>query len=508
MNPPPAPATQLPPLEGNARVLVTISLALATFMDVLDTTIANVSIPAIAGDMGVSASQGTWVITSFAVANGISVPLAGWLAQRFGQVRVFVWSTLLFVLTSWLCGLSSSLGMLVLFRVLQGLAAGPMIPLSQSLLLQSYPPAKAGIALAIWLMATAVAPVIGPVLGGWISDNVTWRWIFYINIPTGLAAAGVSWMLLKHRELPTVRLPVDTIGLVLLVIWVGSMQLVLDLGKDRDWFASTEIITLAIIAFVGFCFFLVWELTEKHPIVDLYLFKQRSFALGTLIISVGYGVFYICVIVQPLWMQQYMGYTATWAGLASAPAGLMAVLFMPIVGKVINKADPRLFVSIAFVVMACAFFMRTEFNTLMSFKDMVMPQLIQGIAMAWFFVPISAIIIMGLDPSKLAAAMGLSNFMRITASAFGASVSVTLWEDRAVLHHAQLAESLSPYRSQARMMMEEMQRQGMSQDQVLYSINRMVDVQAATLSAVELFYVSAVIFLGLSVLVWFARPSR
>ncbi|MDR3087305.1 MAG: DHA2 family efflux MFS transporter permease subunit, partial [Azoarcus sp.] len=270
-----------PPLEGSARTLATISLALATLMNVLDTTIVNVSIPTIAGDIGVSANQGTWVITSFAVANAISVPLTGWLAQRFGQVRVFVCSTLLFVLASWLCGLSKSLETLVMFRVIQGLVAGPMIPLSQSLLLQCYPPAKAGLALAVWSMTTTVAPVIGPILGGWISDNMAWGWIFYINIPTGLVAAGASWMLLKHRELPTARLPVDAVGLALLVIWVGAMQLMLDRGKELDWFGSTQIVTLTIVAVVGFCFFLVWEFTEKHPIVDLSLFKRPSFAFGT-----------------------------------------------------------------------------------------------------------------------------------------------------------------------------------------------------------------------------------
>ncbi|MDR2093460.1 MAG: DHA2 family efflux MFS transporter permease subunit [Azoarcus sp.] len=507
MSGPPTPAG-FPPLEGRARILATLSLALATLMNVLDTTIANVSIPTISGDIGVSASQGTWVITSFAVANAISVPLSGWLAQRFGQVRVFVISTLLFVLASWLCGLSRSLDMLITFRVVQGLVAGPMIPLSQSLLLQCYPEAKRGTSLAIWSMTTTVAPVIGPILGGWISDNMAWGWIFYINIPAGLLAAGMSWMLLKHRELPTARLPVDTIGLALLVIWVGAMQLTLDRGKELDWFASTEIVALSVVAVVGFCFFLAWELTEKHPIVDLHLFRRSSFAFGTLALSLGYGLFFAGIVVQPLWMQQYMGYTATWAGLATAPAGLLAILFMPLVGKSLGKIDPRIFAAMAFAILALASFMRAGFNTDMRFFDMVVPQLVQGVAMAGFFVPLTAILLSGLDPAQVPAAAGLSNFARITAGAFGASISVTLWENRAALHHAQLAEAIDPYRPAARMALEELQKRGMDQAQALATINRMIDTQSATLSLTEFFWASGIVFLLLIVLLGLARPTR
>jgi DHA2 family multidrug resistance protein len=503
----PATPSRLPPLEGSARVLATIALAMATLMNVLDTTIANVSIPTIAGDIGVSANQGTWVITSFAVANALSVPLTGWLAQRFGQVRVFVWSTLLFVAASWLCGLSYSLEMLVTFRVVQGLVAGPMIPLSQSLLLQCYPPAMAGMALAIWGMTTTIAPVLGPILGGWISDNMTWGWIFYINIPTGLLAAGASWALLKHRELPTVRLPVDVTGLVLLVIWVGAMQLMLDRGKDLDWFGSPQIVSLAVTAIVGFCLFLAWESTEKHPIVDLSLFKKRTFTFGTLSISLGYGVFFANIVILPLWMQQYMGYTATWAGLATAPIGILALLLSPIVGKSMGRIDSRFTAIAAFVIFALTSFMRAGFNTDMDFIGMIQPQIIQGAAMACFFIPLSAIILSGLGPTQMAAASGLFNFARITAGAFGASISVTIWENRTALHHAQLSEAINPYRPSARLALDELQRQGLGQEQALATLNRLVDVQSATLAAVEFYWISGVVFLILIVVVAFARPQ-
>ncbi|HOB96008.1 MAG TPA: DHA2 family efflux MFS transporter permease subunit, partial [Aquabacterium sp.] len=229
-----------PPLQGSARVLGTVALSLATFMNVLDSSIANVSIPAIAGDLGASPSQATWVITSFGVANAIAVPLTGWLTQRFGAVRLWTASVLLFVLASMLCGLATSLEMLVAARVLQGVVAGPLMPLSQTLLMASYPRAQAGKALAFWGMTTLVAPVVGPLLGGWLTDNLSWPWIFFINLPVGLFAASVAWGLYRDRETPTRRLPIDTIGLALLVIGVGAMQLVLDLGPEADWFEADE----------------------------------------------------------------------------------------------------------------------------------------------------------------------------------------------------------------------------------------------------------------------------
>jgi DHA2 family multidrug resistance protein len=295
------------PLRDGALLLGTVALSLATFMNVRDTSIANVSIPAIAGDLGVSPDQGTWVITSFGVANAISLPLTGWLTQRYGQVRLFLASVVLFVIASFLCALAPSLSLLVLFRVFQGAVAGPMIPLSQSLLLSSYPKEKAGTALAMWAITTLVAPVVGPLLGGWITDNISWPWIFYINVPVGLAAAAVTWVIYRKRETPTARRPIDGVGLGLIVIWVGALQIMLDKGKDLDWFHSWQITALAIAAIVGFAIFLVWELTEQHPIVDLKLFARRNFWTSSLAMSLAYGTFFGNVVLLPLWLQQYMG---------------------------------------------------------------------------------------------------------------------------------------------------------------------------------------------------------
>src|SRR5438477_3306667 len=354
---PPAPAAP-PPLTDGALALGSIALSLATFMNILDTSIANVSIPAISGDLAVSPDQGTWVITSFAVANAISLPLTGWLTVRYGQVRLFVASTLLFVIASFLCALAPTLAWLIVFRVIQGAVAGPMIPLSQSLLLASFPKEKAGTALAIWAMTTLVAPVVGPVLGGWITDNISWPWIFYINVPVGIAAALATWAIYRRRETPTAKVPVDAVGLSLLMIWVGAMQVMLDTGKDLDWFNSTAIVTLACVAVVGFAVFLIWELTEEHPSVDLSLFRTRNFTVSPIAMLFAYGLFFGNVVLLPLWLQQYMGYTATLAGWVLAPVGFLAILLSPVVGRFNDRVDPRIFVTVSFAIFALVLFMR------------------------------------------------------------------------------------------------------------------------------------------------------
>ncbi len=506
-NPAAAPAA-MPPMRGAMLVVASMALALATFMNVLDVSIANVSIPAMSGDLGVSISQGTWVITSFAVANAIAVPLTGFLTQRFGAVRVFISSILLFVIASFLCGMSTSLGMLIFFRVIQGAVAGPMIPLSQSLLLSSYPKAKAGLALTIWSMTTLVAPVAGPLLGGWITDNISWPWIFYINIPIGLLAAGVTWALYRKRETPTRQVPIDYIGLALLIVWVGALQIMLDKGNELDWFNSTQIITLAIISLVTFCFFLVWELTDVHPVVDLSLFRKRNFWSGTLSLSVGYGIFFGNVVLLPQWLQQDMGYTATLAGAVLAPVGLLAILLSPLVGKNIAKVDPRLFATLAFGVFALILWMRSQFTTQADFVTIMIPSLIQGIAMAAFFVPLMTLIFAGLTPDKIPAASGLSNFVRIMAGGFGASIYTSNWENRSVVHHAVLTEHINFANQVSDAVLNMLTKMGMTQQQALSFVNNLINQQAATLAANDLTWLSALLFIALTGFIWLIHPPK
>jgi DHA2 family multidrug resistance protein len=496
------------PLSGATLALGTVALSLATFMNVLDTSIANVSIPAMAGDLGVSPDQGTWVITSFGVANAISLPLTGWLTQRYGQVRLFVASVLLFVLASFLCALAPTLGLLIAFRVLQGAVAGPMIPLSQSLLLSSYPKAKAGTALALWGITTLVAPVVGPVLGGFITDNVSWPWIFYINVPVGLAAVAVTWLIYRTRETATHKLPIDGVGLGLLVLWVGALQIMLDKGKDLDWFGSAQITTLAITALVGFTVFIVWELTEAHPVVDLRLFARRNFWTSSLAMSLAYGAFFGNVVLLPLWLQQYMGYTATDAGLVLAPVGLLAIVLTPLVGRTINRVDPRLFATGAFLIFALVLYMRSLFNTSADFWTLMVPTIIQGAAVAIFFIPLVSLSLSGLPSDRIPAASGLFNFARITAGSFGTSITTTLWDHRATLHHAQIVERLTGDNPATTQALAAMQANGLTPDQSYAALNRLVDQQAFMLSANDIFYVSALLFLALIAVVWLARPVK
>ena len=497
-----------PPLEGAQLVIGTIAVSLAVFMNVLDTSIANVSIPSISGDLGVSSDQGTWVITSFAVANAISVPLTGWLTDRIGQVRLFMASIVLFVISSWMCGLAPTLPFLLASRVLQGAVAGPMIPLSQTLLLASYPRAKAPMALSMWAMTTLIAPVAGPILGGWISDNISWPWIFYVNIPVGTVAAIATWMIFRNRDSVVKKAPIDGVGLSLLIIWVGSLQVMLDKGKDLDWFSSTTVVVLALTAVIALAFFIVWELTAEHPVVDLSLFKLRNFTGGTVALSIGYGLYFGNLVLLPLWLQTDIGYTATDAGLVMAPVGIFAVMLSPLTGKLLPRTDPRYIATASFLIFALIFWMRSRYTTGVDEFSLLLPTLIQGIGMAGFFIPLVSITLSGLPGNRIPAASGLSNFVRIMCGGIGTSIFQTAWDHRTVLHHAQLTEQATQYNPVFARSMQQMQNVGLSQQQAHGLFNSMVTQQAAQLGVNDIFYISAGIFVALVGLIWITRPDR
>ena len=501
------PQSHFKPLQGGALAMLTLVLSLATFMLVLDSTIANVAIPTIAGDLGASSSQGTWVITSFGVANAISIPITGWLAKRFGEVRLFLIATLLFVLASWLCGIANSLEMLIVFRVLQGAVAGPIIPLSQSLLLNNYPPEKRGMALAFWSMTIVVAPICGPILGGWISDNIHWGWIFFINVPIGLAVVLISWKILEGRESRISHQPVNTIGLILLALGVGALQLMLDQGRELDWFNSTEIVVLTIIAAVGLIALIIWELTDDNPVVDVSLFKSRNFTVGCVSTSLAFLVYSGTVVLIPLLLQQVYNYTATWAGLAAAPVGLLPILLAPIIGKFGNKIDMRILITVSFMVYALTFYWRAvTFEPEMTFMDVALPQFVQGLAVACFFMPLTTITLSGLPPEKMASASSLFNFLRTLAGSIGTSLTTFIWYNREAVHHTQLTEVINPYNPISQQFFQTMGSFGLSEEQTALYIARQITAQGFIIGANEIFLVSAITFISLVVLIWFAKP--
>jgi DHA2 family multidrug resistance protein len=498
-----------PPLKGGQLVLATVAVALATFMTVLDSSIANVAIPNISGELGVSVDQGTWVITVFAAANAVSIPLTGWLTQRVGQIKLFVGAILMFVFASWLCGISPTMPVLLGARVLQGVMAGPLIPLSQAILLGSYPKEKSSTALSLWAMTATVGPIAGPLLGGWITDSYSWSWIFYINIPVGLFAAGVTWIIYRDRETATKKLPIDVVGLGLLITWVGSLQIMLDKGKDLAWFESPVIVVLGITAFVSFVFFLIWELNEERPIVDLRLFGQRNFLGGTIAISVAYAVFFGNFVLLPQWMQEYLGYRSVDAGLATAPLGIFALIMAPIMGRILPRTDARYLATLGFIGFAIVFWMRSQYVTEIDTWHLVLPTLIQGAPMALFFVPLTAIILSGQPPERVPAAAGLSNFVRVFCGAVGTSLFGNAWNNRTILHHSHLIESANvnnPLFNQQITSTESLLHLNTQSAYALFEST--LNTQAAMLGLNDIFYVSSFIFILIIPLIWITRPAK
>jgi DHA2 family multidrug resistance protein len=494
-------------LRGGLLAITSFAIALGTFMQVLDSSVANVALPTIAGNLGVSTDQGTWIITSFAVANGVAVPLTGWLMGRYGVIRVFVLSVLAFTAASFLCAIAWSLSGLVLFRVLQGAVSGPMIPGSQALLIMIFPDNKRTTALGIWSITTLVAPICGPILGGYICDNYHWSWIFYINVPVGLFCGLLCWRNLAAHETPTRKLPIDTVGLGLLVIWVGMLQVMLDTGKDADWFSSSAITAEAIIAGVGFVVWLIWELTEAHPVVKLSLLRDRNFALGTTAFCLGYAVFFANVLLFPLWLQTQLGYTATWAGLVAAPSGVVAVILTPFVARFMEHNDARWVGTLSFVAFAISYFMRAALPPDATFWDFVWPFLVQGISMSTFFVAMMTISLHRIGAADMPSATGIANFSRIVAGSFATSIVIAMFDRREALHQSHLVDTPTLFNPLLRTVVEKLHDLGLSATQSYALLANQITGQAYLLSAEDLFWLSGWLSIAMIALVWLARRS-
>lgn len=481
-------------LSGGALVLGGLLLAVANFLVVLDTTIANVAVPHIAGGLAVSPSQGTYVITSYAVAEAVSVPLTGWIASRFGTVRAFVVALLGFGLFSALCGLAPSIGLLSAFRVLQGLFGGPLMPLSQTLLLKIFPPKQQPAALGLWAMTTLVAPIAGPILGGWLCDGAGWPAIFYINVPIAIACGLGGWRLLRRAETAVRKTRIDAVGLGLLVLWVGALQLMVDRGKELDWFNSPVIVGLAVVAGIGFAAFLIWELTEADPIIPLRLFGRRGFSAAVFTLCVAFAGMFGSLVMTPLWLQSYMGYTATWSGYATAMTGVLAVVAAPVAAQLAARFDPRRLVFLGVSWLAVIALVRSHATTEMSFWQIAAPMLFMGVGMPFFFVPLMGLALGNVEPEDTAGASGLMNFARTMSGAIATSWVTTHWENAATLNRAELAGMIHP---------------SAAPDLGLAGLDRLVQEQSVVLATNQTFLVVAGLFAAAAAAVWLApRPTR
>jgi len=493
------------PLQGASLWFAAIMLAMANFVAVLDMTIANVSMSSIAGGLGISTSQGTWVITSYSVAEAIVVPLTGWLAGRFGTVRVFTVAMTMFGIFSAFCGFAGSLEMLVFGRIMQGLSGGCLMPLSQTLLSQIFPKERAPAAMALWAMTTLVAPVLGPILGGAICDNLSWPFIFFINVPIALGCAPFIARMLGRFESAKIKAPIDIVGLVLLVVFVGALQVMLDIGKDHDWFAAVEIRALAAIAIIGFLAFLAWELTDEHPIVDLRVFRHRGFTAAVFTLSLGYGSMFGANVLTPLWLQSYMGYTSTWAGMTTAWSGTTAVLMAPIAGLLMaRKLDPRRLVFFGLIWIAAVMLLRTYVTMDVTYWQIAIPLILMGLGLPLFFVPLTALALGSVEEHETASGAGLQNFLRTMSGAITTSLVTTMWDDKTTKMHAELAGVTDKSGDTLNLLTA-----GMGHDAAVSQLNSLVQSQSVMIATNQLMFVVAVAFAIAAFAIWLApKPTR
>lgn len=491
-------------LKGIPFILVTLALALCTFMEVLDFSIANVSIPHIAGDLGVSNNEGTWVITLYMVGNAIVLPISGWLSEKIGSIRLILLASLLFGVTSWLCGVAFTFPMLCICRFLQGAVAGPLIPLSQVLLVDIFPAGKKHMALALWAMVALIGPISGPLVGGWITEDYSWRWIFYINIPVSIFSTVVIGIYMRKYIGKVVQKILDVWGLIFLIISMTCLQILLDQGRQMDWFSSKTIQILGAVTLVSLSLLIVYEWNCKDPLIDLRLLKIRSFGLGTFILGISFMVFFSPLVITPLWLESIMGYTPLQAGAVLATMGIVPFMCAPLIGKLMGSGQLKLMVFISFIFMACAFFYFTTFDTQISFSKLAWSRFYLGFGLAPYIAPIIALSLSQVPENKLARASSLLQFFRIFMSGVGTSLYTTLWNDRAAFHHSRLVEVLTPF------------SRGINQIKNLMShhfkpaiafANQLVDEQAYMLATNDIMLLSAIFLILLCFILKFINVS-
>jgi MFS transporter, DHA2 family, multidrug resistance protein len=427
--------------------LIAVSVMLATFMEVLDTSVANVALPHIAGNLSASTDQATWVLTSYLVSNAIVLPATGWLSTTFGRKRLLIFCIIIFTASSLLCGAATSLPMLILARVIQGAGGGALQPIAQAVMLESFPPEKRGAAMAVYGMGVVVAPIIGPTLGGWITDNYSWRWVFYINIPVGILAVLMSqWFVEDPPYIKNVkRSSIDYVGFGLMALWLATLQIMLDKGQDEDWFSSSFIVWLTVISVVSLIAFVVWELRVKDPIVNLRVLKNRNFAVGTALIAIVGLVLYGTTALLPLFLQNLLGYSALQSGMAVSPRGFGSMLAMILVARLIGLIDTRWLIAFGFGILGLSVIWLAGINLNIAPSTILWPIIISGLAMGFIFVPLSTTAVGTLRNEEMGNATGLYNLMRNIGGSIGISAVTTMLARGAQTHQVPLAAHMTPY---------------------------------------------------------------
>jgi DHA2 family multidrug resistance protein len=489
--------------------IVAIAVMFSTFMEVLDTTVVNVSLRHIAGDLSVTIDEATWALTSYLVANAIILPITGWLAMYFGRKRLLMMSIAGFTVASFLCGFAPSLPFLIACRVLQGAAGGCLQPLSQAILLEAFPPQDRGKAMGFWGLGIVVAPVLGPVLGGWLTDSYSWRWVFYINIPVGIASLVMTKMFVFDPSyLRRARTSIDYWGIGFLAVWIGALQIALDQGEQNDWFSSHLIVTLAVLTAIFLIAFLIREMTAEHPVVDLTVFRQRTYAAGVILMTVVGFVLYGSLVLLPVWIQTLLGYPALAAGIALAPRGLGSMVGMPLIGAIMPKTDPRRFLAAGLCIGAATLYQFSTLSLDTGYWNLFWPQFIQGISLALLFVPLTTITMSPISRERMGNATSIFNLTRNMGGSIGIAVVETLQSRLTQKHLNYLGAHVTAFDPQATQMLSALSAR-MGEKPALAALFGMLEAQASMLSFIDIFRLLAVMFLALvPLLLIMKRPPR
>src|SRR5437867_619948 len=497
--------------------IIAVAVMLSTFMEVLDTTVVNVSLPHIAGSLSATVDESTWALTSYLVANAIVLPITGWMANYFGRKRLLMMAVTGFTAASFLCGLAWNLPALVFFRIVQGACGGGLQPISQAVLLESFRPVDRGKAMGFWGLGIVVAPMLGPVLGGWLTDSYSWRWVFYINIPVGIASIVMTKLYLFDP--PYIRRAsskIDYWGIGMLAVGVGALQVVLDRGQEADWFSAHWITALAVVSVIGFVIFFINELRTPHPVVHLTVFRERTYATGVFLMTVLGFVLYGSLVILPILLQTLLGYPALQAGIAMAPRGLGSFVAMPLVGIIMSKFDPRKLLSFGILVAAFTLFQLSWLNLSASYWDIFWPQIIQGVSLGFLFVPLTTTTMDLVPQEEMGNATSIFNLMRNIGGSMGIAGATTLIDRRIQTYTNVLGANVNPYRPSVFERMQAMQRAFVAGGADAYTAGQKalaamfgaVERQASMLSFNEAFRALGFLFVLIVPLVFLLKRPR